>query len=360
MGKPDLSVIIPVLNEAEALPALLHDIKGQKEVTVEIIIGDGGSTDGSQRIVADAGVLVVQVQTGRGAQMNGAAAKASGEFLLFLHADCTMDDPYLFSKALKALRTEISFQKNFKVAGHFPLRFVRTTKRNNYAYRYLEEKTRLNRVNTTNGDQGFMLARAYFKDLGGFEESLPFLEDQELAERIRKGGVWITLPGTLQTSARRFETEGFHRRYILMSMMMGCYSVGMKTFFAKAPSVYKDQQEARFLRLYPVLAVVWEIMVRDLGFWRSVQFWYRLGRYIRSNAWQLFFLLDVALRNVFGRQRYVFLKLYDKLVGPVLNFTVFDVVTGVLSFIWFMLILTPYFWVQEKLMASRKVRSTAS
>lgn len=348
MGKPALSVIIPVVNEAESLPALLHDIKGQKEVALEIIVGDGGSTDGSQRIVADAGGILVQSEKGRGVQMNRAAAKASGEFLFFLHADSVLDGPYLFSNALKALRAEINRAASFKVAGHFPLRFVRTTKRNNFAYQYLEEKTRLNRVNTTNGDQGFMLARAYFKELGGFEENLPFLEDQELAERIRKDGHWITLPGTLQTSARRFETETFHRRYILMAMMMGCYSVGMKIFFVKAPAVYNEQPEARFLRLYPFLAVVWEIMVRDLGFWRSVQFWYRLGRYIRSNAWQLFFLMDVGLRNLLGRRRNPFLKLYDKLVGPVLNFAVFDVVTGVLSFIWFMLILTPYFWMQEK------------
>lgn len=351
MKKPDLSIVIPVLNEAESLPSLLQDIKEQKKITVEIIAGDGGSTDGSQRIVENEGGLVVQSQKGRGAQMNTAAAKASGEFLLFLHADSTIDDPCLFSNALNAIRAEINRLQNIKIAGHFPLHFIRASKQNNFSYRYLEEKTRLNRVNTTNGDQGFLLSREYFLKLDGFDTALPFLEDQELAERIRQDGLWITLPGTLQTSARRFESEGFHRRYILMSMMMGCYSVGMKTFFTKTPAVYNAQQDATFLCLYPFLAVVWGVMIRDLGFWRSVQFWYRLGRYIRSNAWQLSFLVDVAVSNMFGFRRNAILKLYDKLVEPVLSFTVFNVVTGVLSFVWFMLILTPYFWVQEKLVS---------
>ena len=90
----------------------------------------------------------------------------------------------------------------------------------------------------TNGDQGFLMCRSYFKELGGFNTDLPFLEDQDLAERIRSDGRWVTLPGVLQTSARRFETEGFHRRYILMAIMMGWATIIIPAVWGDSPLMY--------------------------------------------------------------------------------------------------------------------------
>ncbi len=105
MKKPDLSVVIPVLNEAEHLPKILNDIKKQKEIQIEIIIGDGGSTDGSEEVAKQHNVVWVRTDKGRGRQMNAAAAKAKGEFILFLHADSAIDDPYLFLNAVSALQS---------------------------------------------------------------------------------------------------------------------------------------------------------------------------------------------------------------------------------------------------------------
>ena len=98
-----LSIIIPTLNEAEHLPALLDDLKQQQNISLEIIVGDGGSTDATRAVAEAYGVSFVSAKPGRGAQMNAAARKATGEYLLFLHADSRLDDPNLLADAVQAL-----------------------------------------------------------------------------------------------------------------------------------------------------------------------------------------------------------------------------------------------------------------
>jgi rSAM/selenodomain-associated transferase 2 len=348
---PLLSIVIPTLNEAENLPALLEDLKKQQDILLEIIVGDGGSSDITRSVAEDFGVTFVSARRGRGAQMNAAALQASGDYFLFLHADSRIDDPNLLGTALHVMNIELCNQK--WVAGHFCLRFLRTTKRNSMAYRYAEEKTAFNRVNTTNGDQGLLISRDFFRRLGGFDESLPFLEDQRIVEKIRSRGKLITLPGYLKTSARRFEAEGFHRRYTLMSMMMGLYSVGEHSFFVRAPGLYQVQQHTDKLYLSPFFGLIWRMMREDWGLRGSIRVFYLLGRYIRQNSWQLFYFIDVWLRQLLGEGRYPFLYFHDRVFAPCTNFKVFNAVVGVLCLIWFMGILAPIYRVidsrQQKL-----------
>ncbi|HIJ87941.1 MAG TPA: glycosyltransferase [Desulfuromonadales bacterium] len=341
-----LSVIIPTLNEAENLPSLLADLKQQQNITLEIIVGDGGSTDATQSVAESSGATFVSARRGRGAQMNAATLRASGDYLLFLHADSRIEAPSLLSNAVAALITEQS--EPGRIAGHFRLRFIRTTKLNAVAYRYAEEKTAFNRVNTTNGDQGLLLSREFFKYLGGFDESMPFLEDQRIAEKIRLEGRWMTLPGYLKTSARRFEAEGFHRRYILMSMMMGLYSIGEQKFFERAPGAYQVQQETGSLFLSPFFALIWLMMRKEWGLRGSLRVFYLLGRYIRQNSWQMFYFFDIRFRSLLGTDRYPFLNFHDRFFAPCTNFRVCNALTGLLCFVWFMMILAPYFRVVDQ------------
>lgn len=343
---PQLSVIIPALNEADHLPALLDDLGKQKEIFFQIIIGDGGSADATRSVAESSGAHFVCARQGRAAQMNAAAEQASGHFLLFLHADSRIDDPYLLRNALQTLRHELQ-GGDYRTAGHFRLRFIRTTTRNTSAYRYIEEKSALNRENTTNGDQGMLLAREFFRHLGGFDEALPFLEDQRIAEKIRAEGKWITLPGYLKTSARRFETEGFHRRYILMSMMMGLYSIGAQSFFSRAPGVYQLQQDTGKLFLSPFFCLIRRLMHEEWGILGTIRTFYLLGKYIRQNSWQMFFFLDVRLRTILGTGKYPFLNFHDRVFRPCTNFMVFNAVTGLVCFGWFMGVLAPFFWYTE-------------
>ncbi|GAC1451175.1 MAG: TIGR04283 family arsenosugar biosynthesis glycosyltransferase [Desulfuromonadaceae bacterium] len=347
MDTPKLSVIIPTLNEAGTLPAILADLKAQDDVTLEIIVGDGGSTDATRQIAEEFGTRLTVTKRGRGTQMNAAAAKATGDFLLFLHADSRIDITNLLSEAVCALHKWMDKEGHEGVAGHFSLRFMRATKRNAMAYRYTEEKTAFNRVNTTNGDQGLLLTKEFFRYLGGFDESMPFLEDQRIAEKIRAQGKLFTLPGYLKTSARRFETEGFHRRYILMSMMMGLHSVGAEGFFVRVPGIYKVQQDTGTLFLSPFFCLIWRMMCDEWGGGGTLRVFYLLGRYIRQNSWQVFFFLDVWFRPTLGVGRYPFLSFHDRLFARCTNFKVFDAVTGMVCFIWFMGILAPFFWLAD-------------
>lgn len=342
-----LSVIIPTLNEAGHLPALMDDLRRQQAVALEIIIGDGGSTDATGAIAHSFTARFIRCRRGRGAQMNGAAEAARGAYFLFLHADSRLEDPLLLSCALAALKRAEEQQPG--AAGHFRLRFLRSGKRNTLSYRYIEEKTALNRAGTANGDQGLLISANFFRSLGGFDESLPFLEDQRIGEKIRSHGRWLTLPGHLATSARRFESEGFHRRYLLMGIMMGLHSIGEQAFFSRAPGIYRVQEATGALLLSPFFGLLWRMIRRDWGLAGTVRVFYRLGRYLRQNAWQLFFFLDVWLRPLLGADRYPLLALHDRFVAPCLDFRLCNGLAGLFCFLWYMGILAPFFRLREAL-----------
>jgi rSAM/selenodomain-associated transferase 2 len=349
---PQLSIIIPTLNEAAHLPALLADLQQQQGLTLELIVGDGGSTDATARIAASFGARFVRSGRGRGQQMNAAARWGRGAFLLFLHADSRLEDPLLLHTALTVLQQAAGEQP--EAAGHFCLHFHRSGGKNALAYRYIEEKTALNRPNTTNGDQGMLLSRNFFIELGGFDDSLSFLEDQRLAEKIRGQGRWITLPGVLHTSARRFESEGWHRRYLLMGMMMGFYSIGELSFFHRAPAVYRVQEATGRLQLAPIFGLLWSMVRHDWRLTGTLRTFYRLGRYIRHNAWQLFFFLDVWLRPLLGPGRAPLLSFHDRIVAPCINVRVVDGLVGLGCFVWYMGILAPWFSLLECIERRRK------
>jgi rSAM/selenodomain-associated transferase 2 len=325
----DLSVVIPTLNEAAALPALLDDLRRQQGVALQIVVADGGSTDGTGALAAAAGASVVTAPRGRGAQMNAGARAARAPHLLFLHADSRLGAVTQLRDALDALT-----HAGPRWAGHFALRFARTQPGNDLFYRYMEEKTALNRDGTVNGDQGLLLSAGYFADLGGFDESLPFLEDQRIAAKVFATGRWVTLPGPLTTSARRFETEGARRRYTLMSLIMGLHAAGADEYFARAREVYAAQDTTGTLRLGPHLALVRRVL-REAGWRRACAILLRAGRYTRQNGWQPFFWCDVALR-LSGRP---FLRFYDRIVRPLTSNVVFDALVTVLITVWFLVLL---------------------
>jgi rSAM/selenodomain-associated transferase 2 len=348
---PELTVVIPTLNEAAALPTLLDQLRRQEGVACEIVVADGGSTDATATLAQAAGARVVSAPRGRGAQMNAGARIATGAQLLFLHADSELASTRQLREALDALKARSAIDGP-RCAGHFALRFVRKQPGHERLYRYLEEKTALNRTGTINGDQGLLLPVEYFRELGGFDERLPFLEDQRIAARIDASGRWHVLPGVLLTSARRFETEGAYRRYTLMSLIMGMHAAGAEEFFARAPEIYASQDRTGRLRLGPHLALTRRVL-RSAGWRGGLRILWRAGRYARQNSWQPFFWCDVALRRLLGPNRNPLLTFHDRIVRALTDNVLFDALATLGIAAWFLAVLPVAYAIGDRVTGDR-------
>ena len=325
----ELSVIIAALNEAASLPTLLQQLRAQRGVRLEVIVCDGGSSDATVATAEACGVRVARTTRGRARQMNAGAAVAQGTYLLFLHADSRVEAPALLADALAAL-VGAADPTGELVAGHFPLRFSGYPPQAEGFYRYLEGKTALNRRYSINGDQGMLMAAESFRALGGFDERLPFLEDQRFAERLWQQGRWLVLPGRLTTSARRFETEGRTERYTLMALIMAMHAAGVDEFFSQA-AVYAAQHETTRLRLAPYLCLIRQILWARR--WQgTLSTLFRVGGFVRENAWQLFYWRD--LRNGAG-DRLPRLAFHDRWLSRRLCNPPCDALAALLACLWF-------------------------
>jgi rSAM/selenodomain-associated transferase 2 len=304
---PQLSIIIPTLNEATALPNLINSLTQQRGIRSQIIVADGGSNDGTLAYIEQHNEIeLVHSTAGRGMQMNAGAATAKANWLLFIHADSLIKDPELLASAMAHSRADC--------AGHFSLRFFDRPKRS-LRYSVLEAKTQLTRENTSNGDQGLLIHRRLFTDCGQFSTRWHFLEDQILNESLRKQGKLSCLPGYLYTSARRFESEGFKSRYLLMTLLMTAWSCGLFEFIDNARDAYREQSNTRQLSLLPFAALFTkEHQKRPLK--QRLSLISRYGGFTRRNAWQPLLWLGFLL---FSQRQTRLLTFHDNLLAPTLR-----------------------------------------
>ncbi len=342
--KPDLSVIIPTLNEFLSLPMLLQNLTAQKGLRLEIIVVDGGSTDGTAEIDADLqknntiSFLKILTKSGRGHQQNCGAQASTSEELLFLHADTTLDDDNLLANALVQLQAARKNLQGQCVAGHFSVRFIHRESGHDKGYYFFECKTHLNRTECINGDQGIMLSKSDFESIGRFDESLNFMEDARLAQKISTRGQWISLIGHINTSARRFESEGLKERQTLNAFLRNFNAIGFLDFFYSAKEIYRTQDNTGRLQLKPFLLSIHK-QFRSKGFIISVGLWYKTGSYVADNAWQIAYALDCN-RN-FAQQfppnhgPTPWLNLYDKFIAPLLTSPPGYFLTAAATFTWF-------------------------
>jgi len=194
-----ISVIIPTLNEASQLTAT-EPIPASR-FNVEVIVVDGGSQDATADMARSKGWNVFQSQPGRARQMNAGAAVASGEILLFLHADTRL--PPGFDTAARLILSRPGV-----VAGAFQLR-IDTVRR---GLRIIEKLAnwRASRLGMPYGDQAIFLKADQFRAIGGFPD-IPIMEDFELMRRLRRRGRVEIAPEAAVTSARRWEEIGLWR-----------------------------------------------------------------------------------------------------------------------------------------------------
>ncbi|MBF0261295.1 MAG: glycosyltransferase [Magnetococcales bacterium] len=347
MSAPRLSVIIPTVNEARTLPALLGQLRAQRGVELEILVADGNSSDGTQIIATELGARVITVlQRGRGAQMNQAASLARGEMLLFLHADSGLPHAELLKNGLarfdaaRARLTENprrrtprsggdgelppSIRWEERLAGHFTIHFVDPPFRPPRILAWFEAKSALDRPECIFGDRGMLISKRFFDALGGFAEERPFLEDVDFAARVARNGLWITLPGQIETSARRFRKEGYVKRALLNGLILAAWHAEFSTFLAAAPALYRSQDTTAPLRLLPFLRLIRQHDGQENSWivWRR---WYRMTRFMRrSLLWQGFYLVDLLATPLRPPGIHPLLLLNDRLLSPLLDLTPLD------------------------------------
>jgi len=213
--KPELkiSVIIPTLNEKGRIEELLDWLKTTE---VEIIVADGGSTDGTVAVCEAAGVRVVGSDTGRAKQMNAGASAASGNVFIFLHADTRL--PEGFEHRVKEVLLEGS------LAGAF----LFGTDSDKTSMKVIENGAhfRSYRLGLVFGDQAIFATREAFFRAGAYPIQ-PIMEDYELWKRLGKVGKRSIIPLPATTSARKWERHGVWRTTVVNQAVMWLYLLGV-------------------------------------------------------------------------------------------------------------------------------------
>lgn len=215
-ARPSVAVILPVLNEAGMLPAILESL--QAHAPDEIIVVDGGSRDATHEIAraAPQPVRLLESAPGRAVQMNAGAAATSADILLFLHADTRLPPG-----ALAGIRAAIG-------AGHAWGRFDVRLDGARTAYRVIEwfmnRRSALTGIAT--GDQAIFVRRDVFESLGGYAP-IALMEDIELSCRLKREGPPACLPERVTASVRRWERRGLVRTVLRMWMLRALYWVGV-------------------------------------------------------------------------------------------------------------------------------------
>ncbi|OGS98550.1 MAG: glycosyl transferase [Gallionellales bacterium RIFCSPLOWO2_12_FULL_59_22] len=213
-----LSIIIPVLNEAKVLPELLAHLAPLRASGAEVIVVDGGSEDGSQLAAVRAGAQVLCTGRGRARQMNAGAAAAQGDVLLFLHADTALP-PSAGQAIAAAIRRADEF-----VWGHFDVRIDGRMFMLRVVAMLMNWRSRLSGIVT--GDQAMFVTRRAFESVGGFPDQ-PLMEDIELSKRLRALSSPVCLAERAVTSGRRWETRGVWKTIWLMWRLRWLYWRGM-------------------------------------------------------------------------------------------------------------------------------------
>ena len=210
-----LSVVVPTLDEAEALPATLA--AARQPGVCEVIVVDGGSRDGT---LAVARPLADRVLAG--------AAAARADVLLFLHADTRL--PAGYAQAVAGALADPAV-----VGGRFDVRLDAAGLAYRALGRLISLRSRLTRVAT--GDQAIFVRRVVFERLGGYP-LVPLMEDVALSRAMKRAGRVACLSETVTTSARRWQRHGVARTVLLMWALRAAYYAGVPP--ARLARVYPD------------------------------------------------------------------------------------------------------------------------
>jgi len=213
---PRISIIIPVLNEEEQIVDFLERLQCFRNQNIEIIVVDGGSGDNTVELATQFADITIESIPGRAHQMNRGVDSATGDILLFLHADTRLPEKFREILADKFWESDFSWGRfDVKLSGrNFPFRIIEF---------FINWRSKLTSIAT--GDQAIFIKRPVFTSLGGFLP-VPFMEDIALSKELKKVSKPFCIHTQVITSSRKWEREGIIRTVLLMWRLRLAYFFG--------------------------------------------------------------------------------------------------------------------------------------
>lgn len=211
---PRLSIIIPAIDEAERLATTLPSLARLRRAGHEVVVVDGGSRDDTRRRAGPLADRVLIAGCGRARQMNAGAAAASGDVLLFLHADSLLPGD---AEAAIARAMTVSCWGRFDVrlwGREWPLRIIEA---------FMNLRSRVTGIAT--GDQAIFVERETFRTIGGYPD-IPLMEDIAISRRLKAVARPACLRQRVVTSARRWRANGIARTVFLMWRLRLAFALG--------------------------------------------------------------------------------------------------------------------------------------
>ncbi len=213
--RPEISVIIPVLNEQPSVAAAV-DAAWQAGAD-QVVVVDGESTDQTGEIAAQCNCLYLTSPPGRGIQQNVGAEYSAGHVLLFLHVDCRLP-----SQAIEQIRHCVAVEQCRWGC------FQQRIDANAWIYRWLESgnRERVRWRNLVYGDQGLWVTKTLLDEVSGVPR-VPIMEDVILSLRLKKLAKPVLLPGPLHVSPRRWQAHGVVRQTLRNWLLYGLFRLGV-------------------------------------------------------------------------------------------------------------------------------------
>lgn len=215
--KPRLSIVMPVLNESAEVAAALHALAGLRHGGAELLVVDGGSSDNTVALCRGLADQVLTAPRGRARQMNAGARAASGDWLLFVHADTRLPPG-------AAARVAGALSSPGRVWGRFDVQISGRSAVLPVVAACMNLRSRLTGIAT--GDQAIFVRRSAFDAVGGYPDQ-PLMEDIELSRRLRRLGRPACLRERVLTSGRRWDQRGAWRTIALMWRLRLLYWLGV-------------------------------------------------------------------------------------------------------------------------------------
>jgi rSAM/selenodomain-associated transferase 2 len=213
---PVVSVVVPVLEEAEGIAATLAGLQQLRGAGGEVIVVDGGSRDATRAIAAPLADRLIEAPRGRALQMNAGAKAARGTLLVFLHGDTLVPAGALEGLGARLERSGRSWGRfDVSIAGAGPLLALVAI--------LMSARSRLTGIAT--GDQAMFARRDAFERAGGFPE-IPVMEDVALSKMLKRESPPLCLRERVVTSGRRWQRRGTVRTIFLMWRLRLAYALG--------------------------------------------------------------------------------------------------------------------------------------